>query len=97
MTKRELQIIVDASKDKRQIEKRLKILGYHNTRFYRPTKGADLQKIAQACEEECEEKERENCWLFASVGVYLGYEYIWLEQTKKSPRRYSVSIFAKKL
>ena len=77
------------------MEKRLKKAGYHNTRYFRATKGTDLQQIAKACVEECDEADRENHWLFASQGTYKGYEWIWLEQTKKSPMRYAVSIWSK--
>lgn len=95
MEKQELQTILDKSENKREIEKRLKKAGYHNTRYFRPTKGTDLQQIAKACTEECDEADRKNRWLFASQGTYNGYEWIWLEQTMKSPMRYAVSIWAK--
>ena len=95
MTKQELQTILDGSESKKEIEQQLRKAGYHNTRFYKPTKGTNLQEIAKVCDEECEEANREKCWLFASLGSYKGYEWIWLEQTNKSPKRYSVGIWAK--
>ena len=97
MTKQELQVIIDKSKNKRGIGKKLKKLGCYNTRHYKQTKGINLQEIAKACNEECDEANREEYSLFASFGTYNGYEWIWLEQTQKSPDRYSVSIWVKEL
>lgn len=97
MTKQEVQAILDKRKNKREIGKKLKRLGYHNTRYYKPTNGTNLQEIAKACNEECDEADREKYYLFASLGNYNGYEWIWLEQTQKSPNRYSVSIWVKEL
>ena len=77
MTKQEVQAILDKSKNKREIGKKLKRLGYHNTRYYKPTNGTNLQEIAKACNEECDEADREKYYLFASLGNYNGYEWIW--------------------
>ena len=64
MTKQELQAIVDKSKNKRGIGKKLKKLGCYNTRHYKQTKGINLQEIAKACNEECDEANREEYSLF---------------------------------
>ena len=95
MTKEQLQEILNNSGNKRSTVKELKKLGYHNTKYYKPTKGTDLQQIAKACKIECEEVETEKYWLFGSCGEYNGFEWIWIEQTKKNPQRYSVTIMAK--
>ena len=95
MTKQELQAIASKSKNKREIERYLKRAGYHNTRYYKLTKGTNLQEIAKICTEECDEVDRKKYWLFVSFGIYNGYEWIWVEQTRKSPMRYAVTIWAK--
>ncbi len=97
MTKQELQEILNTSKNKRKAGKILRKAGYHDVRFYRPTKGMELQRVARACEEECDEVDRGEYWLFASIGSIYDCEWIWLEQTKKSPQRYSASIWVKEL
>ena len=97
MTKQELQEILNTSKNKRKAGKILRKAGYHDVRFYRPTKGMKLQRVAKACEEECNEVDRGKYWLFASIGLVYDCEWIWLEQTRKSPQRYSVSIWVKEL
>ena len=58
MTKQELQTILSKSRNKGEIERYLKRAGYHNTRYYKLTKGANLQEIAKACNEECDEVNR---------------------------------------
>lgn len=68
MTKQELQAILDKSKNKREIGKELKKLGYYNTRYYKLTKGTNLQEIAKACNEECDEADREKYYLFCIFG-----------------------------
>ena len=55
MTLQELQAIVTKSRNKREIGKYLKQAGYYNARYYKLTKGTNLQTIAKACTEECEE------------------------------------------
>ena len=95
MTKGELQEIVAKSKNIRDMERVLKRSGYHNARFYKPTKGTDLQAVANSCDEECDEADRGKYCLFASFGTYGGYEWIWLERTKKEPVRFHVSIWVR--
>ena len=95
MNKEQLQEILNNSKSKRNTVRELKRLGYHNTRYYAPTKGTNLQEIAKACDIECEEIDTARYWLFGSIGRYNGFEWIWIEQTKKKPKRYSVTIMAK--
>lgn len=97
MEKEQLQSMLASSKSKRELEKKIKKAGFRNTRFSRPVKGTDLQKIAKACDAECDEVDRGRYWLFASIGRCSGYEWIWLEKTRKQPIRYSVSIWAKRL
>ena len=97
MTKQELQELLDKSKNKKEIGKILKKAGYHNARNYRPTKKLNLQRVARACEEECDEVDNGKYWLFASIGLIYDCEWIWLEQTRKSPLRYAVTIWVKEL
>lgn len=95
MSTEKLQEILSKSKNKDDAVKALKQLGYHNARFFKPTKGTDLQQIAKACVFECDEVDTPKYWLFGSFGEYNGYEWIWLEQTKKSPEKYNVTILVK--
>lgn len=95
MNKEQLQEILNNSKSKARTVRELKRLGYYNARHYAPTKGTDLQAVANACDIECEEIDTARYWLFGSIGYLNGFEWIWIEQTKKNPQRYSVTIMAK--
>jgi len=92
----ELQTIMDLSGSIRAVGQELREAGYRNTKYYKPTKEKDLQEVAKACDQECQEVDRGKYWLFGSIGHYDGYEWIWLEQTRKNPQRYTVQIWAKK-
>ena len=94
---KQLQEILNNSKSKRNTVRELEKLGYHNTKHYAPTKGTNLVEIAKACVNECSEVETRWHWLFGSYGQYNSYEWIWIEQTRKKPQLYSVTIMAKEV
>ena len=95
MSKEQLQKILNNSKNKNSTVRELKKLGYHNTRYYKPTKGTNLTELARACTIECDEVDRKGFWLFGSIGYLNGYEWIWVEQTRKEPKKYNVTIMVK--
>ena len=97
MTKDDLTLIIKEGKKINTVKKMLKNRGYHNTRFYKPTKGTNLQDIARACMIEANEMDFGDYWLFGSTGVFKGFEWVWLEETKKEPVHYNVSIWTKEI